>query len=165
MFKVEVRKVGPGPRRQAQPRPAPACPGRTAVMTRRWWFWPIYGLLLLGLVVSGAEYVASHSVPSWPARELRPIHIDALTVNVKTVFADAPELVPSYNDWAVRDRPRSIARPPNVPFRSVLVGDSFLEGYYIPAPLAELVERRWVAKGQRDMEAINLAIAAMRRSS
>ena len=98
-------------------------------MTRRWWFWPIYGLLLLGLVVSRAEYVASHSVPSWPARELRPIPIDALTVNVKTVFADAPELVPSYNDWAVRDRPRSIARPPNVPFRSVLVGDSFLEGY------------------------------------
>ena len=60
----------------------------------------------------------------------------------------------------MRDRPRSIARPPNVQFRSVLVGDSFLEGYYIPAPLAALVERRWVARGLRDMEAINLAIAA-----
>jgi hypothetical protein len=129
-------------------------------MTRRWWFWPIYGLLLLGLVLTGAEYIASSSAPSWPARDLRPIPIDALTVNVRTVFADSPELVPSYNDWAVRDRPRSIARPPNVLFRSVLIGDSFLEGYYIPAPLAELVERRWVAKGLGDMEAINLAIAA-----
>jgi hypothetical protein len=129
-------------------------------MTRRWWFWPIYGLLFLGLVVSGAEYIVSSSVPSWPARELRPIPIAPLTDNVRTVFADSPELIPSYNDWAVRDRKRSIARPPNVRLRSVLVGDSFLEGYYIPAPLAELVEQRWAAKGLRDMEAINLAIAA-----
>lgn len=45
-------------------------------------------------------------------------------------------------------------------FRSVLVGDSFLEGYYLSAPLATLVERRWVAQGLQDMEAINLAIAA-----
>jgi hypothetical protein len=129
-------------------------------MTRRWWFWPIYGLLLLGLVVSGAEYIVSSSVPAWPARDLRPIPIEGLTANVKTVFADSAELVPSYNDWAVRDRPRSIARPPTVRFRSVLVGDSFLEGYYVPAPLAGLVERRWTAKGLRGMEAINLAIAA-----
>jgi hypothetical protein len=129
-------------------------------MTRRFWFWPIYGLVFLGFVLPGAEYIASYSAPSWPARDLRPIPIDALTVNVKTVFADTPELVPSYNDWAVRDRARSIARPPNVRFRSVLVGDSFLEGYYIPAPLAEVVERRWLGKGLRDMEAINLAIAA-----
>ena len=61
------------------------------------------------------------------------IPIDALTVNVKTVFADTPELVPHYNDWAVRDRPRSITRPSNVRFRSVLVGDSFLEGYWTDA--------------------------------
>ena len=115
-------------------------------MTRRWWFWPIYGLLLIGLVAAGSEYVVSTSVPAWPARELRPIPIEGLTANVKTVFADSAELVPSYNDWAVRDRPRSIARPPTVRFRSVLVGDSFLEGYYIPAPLAGLVERRWLPR-------------------
>ncbi|GEP54609.1 hypothetical protein RSO01_17750 [Reyranella soli] len=132
----------------------------THTMTKRFWFWPIYGLALLGLVVVGAEYVASWSAPSWPARELRPIPLDALTVNVKTVFADTPELVPAYNDWAMRDRPRSIARPPDVQFRAALVGDSFLEGYYIPAPLAELVERRWVARGLAGMEAINLAVAA-----
>ncbi len=129
-------------------------------MTKRFWFWPIYGLLLLGIALVGAEFIASSSVPSWPARDLRPIPIDGLTANVKTVFADTPELVPSYNDWAVRDRPRSVARPPAVQFRSVLVGDSFLEGYYISAPLAELVERRWAARGLQGMEAVNLAIAA-----
>ncbi|HET9352726.1 MAG TPA: hypothetical protein VFO32_01895 [Sphingomicrobium sp.] len=129
-------------------------------MTRRWWFWPTYGLLLLGLILAGAEVIASYSAPSWPARDLRPIPVNALAVNVKTVLGETPELIPTYNDWAIRDRPRSIARPPNVSFRSVLVGDSFLEGYYLSAPLATLVERRWVAKGLRDMEAINLAIAA-----
>lgn len=129
-------------------------------MTRRWWFWPAYGLLLLGLVLAGAEYIASFSAPSWPARDLRPIPVNALTVSVKTVLGESPELIPTYNDWAIRDRPRSIARPPNVLFRPVLIGDSFLEGYYLSAPLATLVERRWAAKGLRDMEAINLAIAA-----
>ena len=129
-------------------------------MTKRFWFWPAYGLVLLALVVAGAEYIASYSVPSWPARDLRPVPVNALTVNVKAVLADTPDLIPSYNDWAIRDRPRSIARPANVAFRSVLVGDSFLEGYYLSAPLATLVERQWVAKDLRDMEAINLAIAA-----
>jgi hypothetical protein len=129
-------------------------------MTKRFWFWPVYGLLLLGLVLVGAEYIASLSVPSWPARDLRPIPIEGLMANVNTVFADTPELVPHYNDWAMRDRPRAIARPADVQFRSVLVGDSFLEGYYIPAPLAGVVERRWGARGLAGMEAINLAVAA-----
>ena len=129
-------------------------------MTRQLWFWPLYGLLLLGLALTGAEYIASYSAPPWPARELRPIPIDALTVNAKTLFADSPELVPSYNDWALRDRPRSFARPADVRFRAALVGDSFLEGYYVPAPLPELVERTWVAKRIVGMEAINLGIAA-----
>jgi acetyltransferase AlgX (SGNH hydrolase-like protein) len=129
-------------------------------MTKRFWFWPIYGLVLLAIVVAGAEYIASYSAPSWPARDLRPVPVTALTVNVKAVLGDSPDLIPTYNDWAIRDRPRSIARPPNVAFRSVLVGDSFLEGYYLSAPLATRVERRWVAAGLRDMEAINLAVAA-----
>ena len=95
---------------------------------KRIWFWPVYILLLLGVTLAGAEYIASFPVPSWPARDLRPIPVDALAVNVAKVFAETPELVPFYNDWGVRDRPRSIARPPDIRFRSVLVGDSFLEG-------------------------------------
>jgi hypothetical protein len=129
-------------------------------MTKRFWFWPIYGLVLLALVVAGAEYIASYSAPSWPARDLRPVPVNALAVSARTVLGDTADLIPTYNDWAIRDRPRSVARPPNVAFRSVLVGDSFLEGYYLSAPLAALVERRWAAKGLRDMEAINLAVAA-----
>lgn len=129
-------------------------------MTKRLWFWPIYGLVLLALVVAGAEYIASYSAPSWPARDLRPVPVNALAVNARAVLGDTADLIPTYNDWAIRDRPRSVARPPNAAFRSVLVGDSFLEGYYLSAPLATLVERRWAAKGLRDMEAINLAVAA-----
>jgi hypothetical protein len=129
-------------------------------MTKRPWFWPAYMLLLLGIVLGAAEYIASFAVPSWPARALRPIPIEALTVNVKSAFAETPELIPSYNDWALRDRPRSFARPANVRFRAALVGDSFLEGHYFPAPVPEIVERTWAAKRIVGMEAINLGVAA-----
>ena len=79
-------------------------------MTKRFWFWPIYGLVLLALVLAGAEYIASYSAPSWPARDLRPVPVNALALNVKAVLGDTPDLIPTYNDWAIRDRPRSIAR-------------------------------------------------------
>ena len=130
------------------------------VSLKRIWFWPVYIVLLLGVTLAGAEYIASFSVPSWPARDLRPIPIDALTVNVAKVFAETPELVPFYNDWGIRDRPRSITRPPDIRFRSVLVGDSFLEGSFNPATPAALIERRWAENGHSDMEAINLGVSA-----
>ena len=126
----------------------------------RFWFWPVYSLLLLAITLAGAEYISSFSVPSWPARELRPIPIDGLKVNVTKVFGDMSELVPLYNDWAVRDRPRSITRPPDVHFRSVLVGDSFLEGSFNTVTPSALIERRWAQQGRSDMEAINLGISA-----
>ena len=126
----------------------------------RFWFWPVYFLLLLAITLAGAEFISSFSVPSWPARELRPIPIDGLKVNVTKVFGDMSELVPLYNDWAVRDRPRSIARPPDVHFRSVLVGDSFLEGSFNTVTPSALIERRWAQQGRSDMEAINLGISA-----
>jgi hypothetical protein len=136
-----------------------AFPTRKA-LNRKIWFWPIYILLLLGITLAGTEFVSSFLVPSWPARDLRPISAVALGKNVSTVFADSPGLVPHYNDWGVRDRPRTIERPADVRYRSVLVGDSFLEGYYIPAPISELIERRWASEGHADAEAINLGIAA-----
>jgi hypothetical protein len=129
-------------------------------LNRKIWFWPIYILLLLGVTLAGTEFAASFLVPSWPARDLRPISAVALSENVSTVFADSPALIPHYNDWGVRDRPRSIARPADVRYRSVLVGDSFLEGYYIPAPISQLIEQRWAREGHSDAEAINLGIAA-----
>jgi hypothetical protein len=130
-------------------------------LNRKIWFWPIYILLLLGVTLAGTEFVASFLVPSWPARDLRPISAAALGENLSTtVFADSPWLVPHYNDWGVRDRQRSIERPADVRFRSVLVGDSFLEGYYNAAPISQLIEQRWAGEGHADAEAINLGIAA-----
>jgi hypothetical protein len=129
-------------------------------LNRKIWFWPIYILLLLGVTLAGTEFVSSFLVPSWPARDLRPISAGALGENVATVFADSPGLTPHYNDWGVRDRPRSIERPADVRYRSVLVGDSFLEGYFIPAPISQLIEQRWASEGHADAEAINLGIAA-----
>ncbi|CAN5883549.1 hypothetical protein BH11PSE3_BH11PSE3_03610 [soil metagenome] len=116
-------------------------------MKARLFFWLVYGLLLLGVTVAATEMVAAFLVPSWPARDMRPLEVTS-----------TPEIV--YNDWALRDRPRSFARPPGVAFRSVLVGDSFLEGPYLKAPLSALVEKRLAVAGRSDMEAINFGVSA-----
>lgn len=110
-------------------------------------FWPLYLVLLLGAALAGSEAIASFIVPSWPARDLRPIEI-----------ASSPEV--TYNDWALRDRPRSFDRPPEVRFRSLLVGDSFLEGIFLRAPLSAFVEQRLAAGGRADAEAINFGVRA-----
>lgn len=116
-------------------------------MRSRLFFWLVYGLLMLAVTVAATEIVASFLVPSWPARDMRPLEVTS-----------SPEIV--YNDWALRDRPRSFARPPGVNFRSVLVGDSFLEGPYLKAPLSALVEKRLAEAGRSDMEAINFGVSA-----
>jgi hypothetical protein len=86
-------------------------------------------------------------VPSWPARDLRPIEVSSAGGV-------------TYNDWGMRDRPRTFERPSDVRFRAVLVGDSFLEGNFIRAPLSAFVEERFAAAGQTDMEAINFGVSA-----
>jgi len=110
-------------------------------------FWPLYLVLLLGASLAGSEAIASFIVPSWPARDMRPIEVAAL-----------PDV--AYNDWALRDRPRSFERPADVRFRSILVGDSFLEGVFLRAPLSAFVEQRLAAAGQTDAEAINFGVSA-----
>ena len=45
-------------------------------------------------------------------------------------------------------------------FRSILVGDSFLEGVFLRAPLSAFVEQRLAAAGQTDAEAINFGVSA-----
>lgn len=110
-------------------------------------FWPLYVIVLLGATLAGSEAIASFVVPSWPSRDLRPIAVSS-----------TPQI--TYNDWALRDRPRSFERPPGVRFRSILVGDSFLEGNFLPAPLSAAVEQRFAAAGQTDVEAINFGVSA-----
>ena len=110
-------------------------------------FWPLYLALLMVAALAGSEAIASFVVPSWPARDMRPLEVTS-----------SPEV--TYNDWALRDRPRSFERPADVRFRSILVGDSFLEGAFLPAPLSAVVERRLAANGQTDAEAINFGVSA-----
>ena len=110
-------------------------------------FWPLYIVLLFGAALAGSEAIASFIVPSWPARDMRPIEVTS-----------SPEI--AYNDWALRDRPRSFERPPDVRFRSILVGDSFLEGIFLRAPLSTFVEQRLAASGRADAEAINFGVRA-----
>ena len=71
-----------------------------------------------------------------------------------------PQLIPVYNDWAMRDRPRTFERPSGVRFRSVVVGDSFVEGFFVSSPLPARIERLWSGRGQTGMEAINLGVTA-----
>jgi hypothetical protein len=110
-------------------------------------FWPFYLVLLLAAALAGSEAIASFIVPSWPARDMRPIEA-----------VSSPEV--TYNEWALRDRPRSFERPPDVRFRSILVGDSFLEGVFLRAPLSAFVEQRLAANGRADAEAINFGVRA-----
>lgn len=109
-------------------------------------FWPLYLVLLIGAVLAGSEAIASFIVPSWPARDMRPIEVTS-----------SPGV--AYNDWALRDRPRSFERPSNLRSRSILVGDDFLEGVFVRAPLPAVVEQRFAAAGHTDMEAINFGVA------
>jgi hypothetical protein len=110
-------------------------------------FWPLTLVLVLAAALAGSEAIASFIVPSWPARDMRPIEV-----------APLPDV--AYNDWALRDRPRSFERPADVRFRSILVGDSFLEGVFLRAPLSSFVEQRLAAAGQTDAEAINFGVSA-----
>jgi hypothetical protein len=104
-------------------------------------FLAVYFVAVLAVALAGSELIVWSSVPPWPARELRPIPMGELSAAVADVFSEAPELVPAYNEWGMRDRQRTTTRPANVSFRATLVGDSFLEGYFASAPLSELVER------------------------
>lgn len=109
-------------------------------------FWPLYLVLLLCALLAGSEAISSFIVPSWPARDMRPIEV-----------ASSPEV--AYNAWALRDRSRSFERPPDVRFRSILVGDDFLEGVFVRAPLSALVEQRLAASGQAGAEAVNFGVS------
>ena len=129
-------------------------------MKKRLLFWFIYGLLLIGVTAFGTEVVASFLVPPWPARDIRPVTAEAMRSSYAEALAEQPELIPVYNDWALRDRPRTFARPDKVRFRSVMVGDSFLEGVFVRVTVSAQIERLWAAQGKDDMEAINFGVRA-----
>ena len=131
------------------------------VKTAKRWYWLVYVVILLVITVVASEVVALFLVPPWPARDLRPVSAAAIRNGLASVMSPSwPQLIPVYNDWAMRDRARSFERPPGVRFRSVIVGDSFVEGYFVSSPFPTRVERLWSDQGHADMEAINLGVTA-----
>ncbi len=124
---------------------------------RRTYLWLIYGVVLLAASLIGIEAVAWLATPAWPAYLLRPAPVS--TSAVAQWSSGMPEVVFVTNSWTMRDRERSQARPANVAFRSIFIGDSFLEGGFTRAALSARVEGRFVEARQEDAEAINLGVA------
>ena len=127
---------------------------------KRGLFWVVYGLLLAAVTLAASEFVAGFLAPPWPAYELRPVVASSSAMRQIKTLADTPKLIPFYNSWGLKDQERSIERPPGVHFRSVFVGDSFLEGVFGLTPLSEMVAADWGKQGVRDGEAIDLGVSA-----
>jgi hypothetical protein len=126
-------------------------------MSRRAAFWLVYALLLTATTLVGAEIVAWLVTPAWPGYLLRPAPVSASAMAQWS--GGMPDVVFATNSWLMRDRERSIERPADVRFRSVFVGDSFLEGGFTRAALPARIEGRLVGLGQEGVEAINLGVS------
>lgn len=121
-------------------------------------FWTAYAALLLAATVAGLEFLSSFAAPTWPSRELRPVEVP---LSQTSSVANAPNPRLTYNSWLMRDWERTVAKPPTVEFRSVLIGDSFLEGGFVSRPLPAQVEENWPnAFRPGSFEAINLGVSA-----
>jgi hypothetical protein len=115
----------------------------------------VLGVLTLVVTLAGIEFLSSFYVPSWPARAMNPREPAPVRV-LSAPFERQPWLADPDNSWGMRDRERTVAKPPGS-FRSVFVGDSFVESRFTPLSLPAAVERRI---GRSDVEAINLAVGA-----
>jgi hypothetical protein len=114
---------------------------------RKRWFGVIYGVILVVVTLAGIEGLASFYAPAWPARALRSIS----PVN--------PDPSNPFNSWGMNDRERSMAKPADVTFRSVFVGDSFVEFAPNKQTLNKAVERRADEAGVKGFEAVGLGIS------
>jgi hypothetical protein len=123
-------------------------------------FWAAYALLLAAFTVGGLELASIFFTPAWPAFELRPIRASSDAIREIKTLAAAPQSIPFYNSWGVKDRERSIEKPSGIRFRSIVVGDSFVEGAFALPTVTDDVEQDWSKKGITDMEAVNLGISA-----
>ncbi len=123
-------------------------------------FWMAYALLLAVVTVGGLELISTFLTPRWPAFELRPLEASTGAIRQIRTLAKAPQSIPFYNSWGLKDRERAIDKPPGIRFRSVVVGDSFVEGVFAVPPVTEDIEEDWADSGMSDMEAVNLGISA-----
>lgn len=119
----------------------------------------VFGLILAGVTLVGLEGLASLEAPSWPARALRstpPVNVQSTDF---TGLADKPWIFEPFNSWGMRDKERSIAKPADG-FRTVFIGDSYLEFQLTRLTLPGEVERRFIEAGHPKAEMINLGISA-----
>ena len=123
---------------------------------KRLWFSGIFVALLVAVTVAGLELLSSLVVPPWPSRELRPIEVSNASV-ASTLTGTQP--VPTYNSWGMRDREHPLQKPVGT-FRTVLVGDSFLEGAFVEESVGMKLEELWRSEGHRDWEVTTLGISA-----
>lgn len=126
-------------------------------MTRRTGFLVTYVCLLAVASVAGIEVAAWIATPAWPGYLLRPA---AVSADAEAQWSRGmPEVVFATNSWQMRDRERSVTKPADIAFRTVFIGDSFLEGGFTRAPLPARIEGRLIEGGQQDVEAVNLGVA------
>lgn len=126
-------------------------------MKRRSLLWFLYSLVLVATTLGGAETVAWIATPSWPGYLLRPAPVGAFAI--AQWAGGMPDITFAVNSWQMRDREHSLAKPPDVAFRTLFVGDSFLEGGFTRAALPQRVEGLLVEARQEDAEVINLGVA------
>jgi hypothetical protein len=112
------------------------------------WFWAAYAVLLTAVTIAGLEFLASFVVPPWPARELRPI----------AVTNDAARSE-KFNSWGLLDREYALQKATGIS-RTVLVGDSFLEGAFVSKSVGTRIEELWQSEGQSNREVVSLGISA-----
>ncbi|SJZ41917.1 hypothetical protein SAMN02745126_00978 [Enhydrobacter aerosaccus] len=128
-------------------------------MKKTRWFAVVYGLILTVVTLAGIEALASFYVPAWPARALRTIPPVNMDTTMKAL-TDKPWMGKPFNSWGMNDREHSLAKPADVSFRSVFVGDSFVEFALNPQTLPAAVEERATEHGVKGFEAVNLGISA-----
>jgi hypothetical protein len=126
-------------------------------MTKNGWFTAVYCIVLLAASLVGIEVMASYFAPAWPARALRSV--EPVNVTPIKVLASKPSATRPFNSWGMNDRERTVARPPGVRFRSVFVGDSFVETGLVEDTVPAAVERLFAAEGRTAIEAINLGVS------
>lgn len=116
-----------------------------------------FGLVLLAVTLVGIEAIASAFVPPWPARALRAAEAVVSPSVHKMPFAPYAWFTEPYNSWGMRDRERTVAKPAGA-FRTVVVGDSFVESAFTPLSLPAAIEKANAGRIP-NFEAVNLGIS------
>jgi hypothetical protein len=134
-------------------------PGIWATMKngKRVAFGVVFATLLAVVTLAGLETLASFYVPPWPARAMNPRPPAPVRV-LGPAFKNQPWLADPDNSWGMRDRERTIAKPPGA-VRAIFVGDSFVESRFTPLSLPAAVEAR-LLPAAGTFEAVNLAVGA-----